>query len=248
MRASRLLVLAALVAAACTGGTVAPAPPASRLVDRRGDRSVDAKAPERPVTVGVVGPHGAPVEGAQVVVVAGWSYSFETPMGGEGFVGEDGVASGTSDAQGRFTAGPQLSRDVKCLSAAAILGGRAGAAARRFPNHTDDDGGDWLHLRVVLRPGVTYSGRVVDSAGRPVPDAKVQCHFADGDFDLECGVAADGAFACGPVPQGVEHVWMNAFHHGPVRLVWSNEETQPSADRPITFVVDPVADVPENRK
>jgi hypothetical protein len=244
---ARLLVVAALVAAACTGGPAAPGAPASRLVDRRGDRSVDAKAPERHVTVDVVDEQGAPVEGAQVVVVAGWSYSFDTPMGGEGFVGEDCVASGTSDAQGRFAASSRLSRDVKSLSAAAIAGGRAGATARQFPIDADDDG-DWLHLRVALLPGAVYSGRVVDSAGRPVPDAKVQCHFADGDFDLECGVAADGAFACGPVPVGVEHVWMSAFHDGPVRMVWSNEETQPSAGRPITFVVDPVADVPANRK
>jgi hypothetical protein len=246
MPAGRLLVVATLLAAACAGST-ASHPSGSRLVDRRGDRAVDAKAPERSVTVEVVDEHGAPVEGAQVVVVAGWSYAFETPVGGHGSVGEDGIASGTSDGQGRVTASPRLSRHVKCLSAAAILGGRAGAAPRQFPKDTDDDGA-WLHLRVVLRPGVTYSGRVIDSAGRPVPDAKVQCHFANGDFDLECGVAADGAFACGPVPLGVEHVWMSAIHDGPVCTVWSNDETQPSADRPITFVVDPVADVPANRK
>jgi hypothetical protein len=247
MRIARPLVVAALVVAACAGRTAAPDASASRLVDRRGDRAVDAKAPERSVTVEVVDEQGAPVEGAQVVVVAGWSYVFETPFGGHGSVGEDGVASGTSDAQGRFAASPRLSRDVKCLSAAAILGGRAGAAARQFPKDADD-GGDWLRLRVVLRPGLVYSGRVVDSAGRPVPDAKVQCHFGGGDFDLECAVAADGSFACGPVPVGAERVWMSARHDGPVRQVWSEGETHPSADRPITFVVDPVADVPENRK
>ena len=247
MSVARLLVVATLIAAGCAARPAAPAPPSSRLLYAGAETAVEAKARSRSVTVEVVDEHGAPVEGAQVVVVAGWSVTLEMPGFSEGHVGEDGVAMGTSDARGRVAASPQLSRHVTYLRAAAIFGERAGATARQFPIDADDDG-DWLHLRIALRPGTVYGGRVVDSAGRPVPDAKVRCYFGDGDFTFECGVAADGAFACGPVPVGVEHVWMSALHDGPVRQAWSKDETKPSADRPITFVVDPVADVPENRK
>ena len=81
-----------------------------------------------------------------------------------------------------------------------------------------------------------------------MPDAKVQCHFGDGDFDLECGVADDGAFRCGPVPAGTGMTWISAVHHGPLRVVWSEDETNPATDREIVLVVDPVPDTPEHRK
>jgi len=197
------------------------------------------------VSVLVVDERGAPVAGAHVVLVAGWSYSVQTPGFGEGFVGADGIAAGVTDGAGRFVAGPRLSKDVKSLRAAAIRDDRAGLTERKFD---EDFGAGRIVLVVVLHPGATYAGRVLDSAGRPVPDAKVQCHFGDGDFDLECGVAPDGAFRCGPVPVGAEHQWLSAVQRGPLRIVWSNEETNPSPERAIAFVLDPVPDVPANRK
>jgi hypothetical protein len=239
-----LLVLAGVAAAAgCADQPVVTFPPA-RLLDRGAGQAVDPKAHETPVTVRVEDERGATIAGAQVVVVAGWSYVIDMPGGGDGHVGEDGIADGASDDAGLFVAKPRLSKNVKCLRAAAVKGGLAGATERKFER--DDDGG--AALIVVLRPGVTYSGRVVDSAGKPVPDAKVQCHFGDGDFDLECGVAGDGSFRLGPVPAGTGKTWISAVHHGPLREVWSQGETHPTPDRPIVLVVDPVPDTPENRK
>jgi len=243
MRAALLVLAGAAALTGCAGQPAATFPPA-RLLDRGAGESVDPKAREVPVTVRVEDERGATVEGAQVVVVAGWSVFFDTPVGGHGSVGEDGIADGASDAAGLFVARPRLSKNVKYLRAAAVKGGLAGATERKFER--DDDGS--AALVVVLRPGAVYSGRVVDSAGRPVPDAKVQCHFGDGDFDLECGVADDGAFRCGPVPAGTGKTWISAVHHGPLREVWSQGETHPTTDRQIVLVVDPVPDTPENRK
>jgi hypothetical protein len=239
-----LLVLAGVAAATGCAGKPAVVLPPARLLDRGAGQSVDPKARETPVTVRVEDEGGATVAGAQVVVVAGWSYVIDMPFGGHGSVGEDGIADGPSDSAGLFVARPRLSTNVKYLRAAALHDGLAGTTERKFER--DGDGG--AALVVVLRPGVTYTGRVVDSAGKPVPDAKVQCHFGDGDFDLECGVAGDGAFRCGPVPAGTEKTWISAVHHGPLREVWSEGETHPTTDRPIVLVVDPVPDTPENRK
>lgn len=242
-RAALLLFAGLAAATGCADEPAASVPPA-RLLDRGAGESVDPKARETPVTVRIEDEHGAAVEGAQVVVVAGWSVYFDTPVGGHGSVGEDGVAAGASDAAGRFVVKPRLSKNVKYLRAAAVLGGLAGATERKFER--DETGG--AALVVVLRPGATYVGRVVDSADKPVPDAKVQCHFGDGDFDLECGVAGDGAFRCGPVPGGTGKTWISAVHHGPLREVWSQGKTLPTTDRQIVLVVDPVPDTPENRK
>ncbi len=244
LRAAPLVVLIAVVSASCADRTSAPRPEA-RLVDRGINRAIDPAARETSVTVRVEDEHGAPVEGARLALIAGWSYAIDMPGGGEGFVGADGIAMGLTDAAGRFVASPRLSKDVRCLRAAALRDGRAGLTERKF---VEEFGAGRAELLVVLRTGATYEGRVADSAGRPVPDAKVQCHFGDGDFDLECGVAADGSFRCGPVPVGAEKTWVSAVQHGPVRTVWSQDATRPTADRPIVLVVDPVPDIPANRK
>jgi len=241
-RAALLVLVAA--ATGCAGKPDATFPSA-RLLDRGVGESIDPASRETAVTVRVEDERGAPVGGAQVVVVAGWSVVFDMPGGGHGSVGEDGVAAGASDSAGRLAAKPRLSKNVTYLRAAAVHEGLAGATERKFER--DFAGGDAV-LVVVLRPGATYAGRVVDSAGAPVPDAKVQCHFGDGDFDIECGVAGDGGFRCGPVPEIAGKTWISAVQRGPVRIAWSQGETHPTPDRPIVLVVDPVPDVPANRK
>ena len=239
------VALVAVVVVVCAERAI-PSWPVGRLLDRGVNEAIDPAAPDVAVTVRVENERGAAVADAQVVVIAGWSKSFETPVGGHGSVGEDGVVSATTDAAGRVVAKARLGKCVTYLRAAAVSGYRAGLTARRFTRDFAD--GAATELVVVLAPGPTYKGRVVDSTGRPVTDAEVQCHFGSGDFDLACGVATDGSFHCGPVPVDAEHVWLSAVHDGPIRKVWSNEETHPAVDRPIAFVLDPVTDVPADRK
>jgi hypothetical protein len=243
MRISNLAVLSATVLLV---GCAARAAPDGRLTSAEANYTLGDASGAMPVTVRVEDASGRAVAGAQVLLVAGYSFGYETPMGGEGFVGSEAVAEGVSGPDGRFRASPQLSKHVNCLDAAAIRGSDSGVSGRQFAPRLGKD-----ELVVVLTPGVTFRGRVVDDAGRPVPGAAVECSWPGNDFTVRSPAGADGGFACGPVPAAhASEAWMSAVHRGPVRIVWSKSITGDALapDKEIVLVVNPVPDTPENRK
>jgi protocatechuate 3,4-dioxygenase beta subunit len=165
-------------------------------------------APARPATGTVIDDKNRPLVGVRVVLRRSAAASqpepgrFRVPS-----AKERGVGEAWTDAQGRFTLAEPPASEVDVLVAHP---GFVPALQRRrqMPPGT----GPWDLGKVVLRPGVTLSGRVLDKAGRPVEGAEI--HRFDGMAPVErleislrhekpiTKTGADGRFTLGELPAG----------------------------------------------
>lgn len=104
---------------------------------------------------------------------------------------------------------PWVTRGDGTFSAHPVTPGRVRAIVRHpsyvegVSDAVDLGPGGEAHVKVVLLAGGALEGRVVDGAGRPVSDARVQLVAQHGTLERSTTTASDGRFAFAAVPADV---------------------------------------------
>jgi len=149
---------------------------------------------------------GAPIEGARLVV--------RGKLGFGGFPG-GAFASDRSDEDGHFSI-----EDV--APGSLVLSAMAEGFLRQERTGLEVVAGETMDdLRVILEPGATVTGRVLDALGNPLSDARVSIVRDRMDFSISGGASAstdaDGVYRMPGVPPGERS--LEAEHDGHQRQV-----------------------------
>lgn len=201
-------------------------------------------APNRPARGAVVDDTGRPLAGVRVVLRQA---SGTAPAGRKPFAlpppGERGTIEATTDARGRFDFPQVPAPEID------LLAGRSGFTPVLARNQRMPPGeGAWDLGRVVLRPGISLSGRVVDSAGRPVAEARVYriatmaspelLEFSLREEKPDATTGADGRFSLGDLPpKKPVHLFVSALRHLPATA----QGVRPPLATPLTVRLAPGA-------
>lgn len=201
-------------------------------------------APNRPARGMVVDDAGKPLAGVRVVLrqASGTAPTSRKPLALPP-PGERGTIEATTDARGRFGFPQVPAAEID------LLAGRAGftpllARNRRMPPGQ----GTWELGRVVLRRGVSLSGRVVDPAGRPVAGAQIYRMATIASPELlattlreeepDATTGADGRFSFGDLPpKKPVHLFVSAPRHLPATA----QGVRPPLATPLTVRLAPGA-------
>ncbi|MBE7186913.1 carboxypeptidase regulatory-like domain-containing protein [Jatrophihabitans endophyticus] len=153
----------------------------------------------------VVGPHGVPVDRAEI----------DAGRGG----GDEGY--GTTDAHGRFVVkGLPAGRDTVCVDAedvrltTALPFGARGGCSHTRRSFTVGAGRVHTGVRITLRAGAAASGTVVDAQGRPVPRAQLEADAVGKGFFDDVGLGesnAHGRFTLGDLQPGRYRLCADSF-------------------------------------
>jgi protocatechuate 3,4-dioxygenase beta subunit len=114
-----------------------------------------------------------------------------------------------SSLPGRSLIEPWVTRDDGTFRATPVTPGRVRALVRHplFVEGVSDavtiTPGEEAEVRIVLRPGGTLEGRVLDFRGQPVSRARVTVSAARGSLEKTTLTATDGTFAFASLPEAV---------------------------------------------
>ena len=101
---------------------------------------------------------------------------------------------------------PAQSRDDGTFESPAVLPGGTYEVRAQLPGRVSaaqkDVAAGSTDVRLVLAKGLTSSGRLVDAAGRPMPNARLSFASIDGENEQTAQTDADGKFAVGGLSAG----------------------------------------------
>lgn len=198
--------------------------------------------PSRPAAGRVVDGRNRPLVGARVVLrrspAPGGSSRrpFWAPP-----AGERGAIEATTDAQGRFAVAEVPASEVD------LFVSRSGFTPLWQRNRQLPAGqGAWDLGTVVLQPGVTLAGRVVDPSGKPVAEARVfratevthpealELQLRDEEPDTKS--RPDGGFQLADLPAGKPvHLFVTAPDHLPAAV----QGIRPPTEKPVVVRLEP---------